>query len=132
MILSPRLSASATLSGLSGGVLSFGVVPDDIVTALTPFFVGDPGPQGDSWARTFETVSQNLEGYPFSITRVDGSISSIVYDLGGGQAITKTLGRSGGVVTTITLSGDTPAGIDLVKTLTRSDGAIVGVSYGSA
>jgi hypothetical protein len=157
MILSPRLSASATLSGLSGGALSFGAVPDDIVTALAPFFVGDPGPQGEagpqgevgpqgeagpqgetgpqgeSWQRTFETVAQGLEGYDYVINRAGGAVSTIVYDLGGGLSITKTLGRVGGVLTTITLSGDTPAGIDLVKTLTRDGGGnVTGATYGSA
>jgi hypothetical protein len=130
MILSPRLSASATLSGLSGGALSFGAVPDDIVTALAPFFVGQ---QGESWQRTFETVAQGLEGYDYVINRAGGAVSTIVYDLGDGLSITKTLGRVGGVLTTITLSGDTPDGIDLVKTLARDvDGNVIGASYGSA
>ena len=130
MILSPRLSASATLSGLSGGALSFGAVPDDIVTALAPFFVGDPGPQGESWQRTFETVAQGLEGYDYVINRAGGAVSTIVYDLGGGLSITKTLGRVGGVLTTITLSGDTPDGIDLVKTLARdANNKFAGASY---
>ena len=93
---------------------------------------GEQGPQGESWAETFETVAQGLKSYAYSIGRFDGSVSTIVYDLGSGLSITKTLGRVGGVLTTITLSGDTPAGIDLVKTLARDvDGNVIGASYGS-
>lgn len=95
---------------------------------------GPQGPQGDSWAETFETVAQGLKGYPFTVSRSGGAVSSITYDIGGGQTITKTFSRdANGAVQTITLSGDLPVGIDTIKTLGREgDGRIAGVGYGGA
>ena len=133
MILEPRISASAVLTGYSGGTLTLGALPEAISLALAPFYVGEQGDPGESWQETFETVSQNLNSYPATLNRSAGVLSSITFDLGGGQSITKTLGRVAGVLTTITLSGDTPSGITLVKTLLRDEaGNVTGYSYGSA
>lgn len=89
---------------------------------------GPTGPTG-SFADSFETVSKNLRSYPAALTYTLGQLTSIVYDLGGGDSITKTFGYSGGKLVTITLSGDTPSGIDLVKTFSYTGDNLTGVTY---
>ena len=77
----------------------------------------------------FETVSKNLKSYPYDITYdVDDNIDFIDYDTGSGT-ITKTFGYTSGDVTTITLSGSTPGGINLIKTFTYSGGQLTSVAY---
>ena len=84
-----------------------------------------------STVSAFETVSRNLNSKPFTMSRSGGVLQSITYDLGGGQSITKTLTRVNGTLSSVTLSGDTPSGIDLVKALQRdSGGNLTGVTYG--
>ena len=66
---------------------------------------------------TFETVSKNLKNYPYTLHYdIDGNITSIDYNTGSGT-ITKTFTYTDGVITQIVLSGATPAGISLTKTL---------------
>lgn len=86
------------------------------------------GGGGGDIAHSFETVSKNLSAYPATLTYTGDELTSIAYNTGSGT-ITKTFGYSGGQLTTITLSGDTPAGIDLVKTLVYSLGKLVGATY---
>ncbi|MEM6903621.1 MAG: hypothetical protein AAF556_10335 [Pseudomonadota bacterium] len=107
------------------------VPPTGPVVITTPADVGLRGLPGEGAPRSFESVAQNLDGHPFTLTRDDGVVSAITYNLGGGQSITKALNRDGdGVLTSITLSGDTPDGIELTKTLARDgDGVLTGVSY---
>ena len=52
-------------------------------------------------------------------------MASIAYANG----ITKTFAYSGGNLTTVTLSGATPGGIDLVKTLSYTGSDLTGVAY---
>lgn len=63
---------------------------------------------------TFETVSSNLPASDATLNYTSGDISSIVYSNG----ITKTFNYTSGNVTSIVLSGSTPGGIELTKTLT--------------
>ena len=84
--------------------------------------------KGDSWQEHFETVSKNLSSYPYVLNYTSGLLTSIVYTLPSGS-ITKTLNRTSGKLTSIVLSGDTPSGINLTKTLTYSGSQLVGVSY---
>ena len=78
-------------------------------------------------ADTFETVSKNLRsegatlGYDgagnlTTLTYADGIVKSLAYN-------------AGGDLETITLSGATPDGISLVKTLTYTNGNLTGVAY---
>lgn len=90
---------------------------------------GEKGDPGTSGGVTFETTSRNLLSYPATLNYTNGDLTSIVYDLGGGESITKTLAYAAGKLETITLSGDTPAGIDLVKTLTYTGDDLTGVAY---
>lgn len=97
-----------------------------------PGATGPQGPQGDSWAETWESVAQGLRAYPFVIVRdAAGRVSVVTYNLGAAQAIHKTLGRDGaGAVSTVTLSGDLPAGIATVKSILRDGaGKVAGVGY---
>jgi len=85
---------------------------------------------GGSGSDSYETVSQNLVAYDYTITyTVNGDIDHIEYDLGGGLTITKTFAYSSGDITDIVLSGDTPGGITLTKTFTYSSGDITAVEY---
>jgi len=84
---------------------------------------------GGGSTNSFETVSKNISAYPYEIAYSSGDVSTITYDLGGGQSIVKTFGYTSGDVTSITLSGDTPSGIDLVKTISYSGGAVDNVVY---
>ena len=92
---------------------------------------GDAGPAGPSGTLedNFETVSKNIKQYPSSLGYTSGDLTSVVYDLGGGDSITKTLNYTSGDLTSIVLSGDTPNGIDLTKTLTYTSGNLTGISY---
>jgi hypothetical protein len=80
-------------------------------------------------SNAFETISKNLKSYPYVLNYTDNALTSIVYDLGGGDEITKTLNYTGADLTSIVLSGDTPAGIDLTKTLSYTNGDLTGIEY---
>lgn len=77
---------------------------------------------------TFESVSQNLKSWNYSLNYTLGELTSIVYT-DGVNTITKTLYYTTGDLTSIVLSGDTPAGIYLTKTLTYTTGNLTGVTY---
>jgi hypothetical protein len=55
-------------------------------------------------------------------------LTSIVYTLPVGT-ITKTLNYTLGTLTSIVLSGDTPAGIDLTKTLGYTGSELTSITY---
>jgi hypothetical protein len=78
---------------------------------------------------SFETVSKNLKGYPYILNYSAGVLSSIVYNVGGGNYVTKTLNYTTGNLTSIVLSGATPGGILLTKTLSYSGGSLSSISY---
>jgi hypothetical protein len=59
---------------------------------------------------------------------VDDSVDEITYT-SGLNTIVKTFGYTGDKITTITLSGDTPAGIDLIKTLTYTGDKLTSIAY---
>lgn len=85
---------------------------------------------GDGVTDSFETVNRNLRAVPYTINYdLTGRLQSIFYDLGAGLSITKQYGYVSGVLTTITLSGDVPSGISLVKTLLYTAGKLTGVQY---
>jgi len=86
---------------------------------------------GSSIGDSFETVSKNLRVYPYTLNYGgNGSLDNIVYNIGGGNSITKTLNYDGsGTLTSIVLSGSTPGGIDLTKTLTYTSGKLSDITY---
>ncbi len=81
---------------------------------------------GGGIQNSFETVSANLSAYD-NVLNYDGSgnITSIIYSNG----VTKTFNYTGADITSIVLSGATPGGIELTKTLTYSSGSVVGITY---
>ena len=90
---------------------------------------GSPGPTGPEYTETFETISKNLKAYPYVLAFNAGKIETITYDLGSGQTIVKTFTFSGDLLSVITLSGDTPNGISLNKSLSYTGTILTGVSY---
>lgn len=87
------------------------------------------GVPGESWQETFETVSKNLKTKPYTLAYSGDQLTSITYDLGGGQQIVKTFGYTGSKLTSITLSGIIPDGINTVKTLHYTGEALTSVTY---
>lgn len=86
------------------------------------------GPQGQSWQEQFETVSKNLKSWNATFSYLLGVLQTITYT-DGAETIVKTFNYTGPQLTSIVLSGDTPSGIDLTKTLSYSSGVLISVSY---
>lgn len=82
-----------------------------------------------SLQKTYEHVSKNIDSSNSLPTYVGNDISYIVYDIGGGMSITKTFNYTGNKITSVVLSGDTPAGISLTKTIVYSGNKIVSTTY---
>lgn len=125
------ITAPITVDGVT--IASTIVVPSAVeVTAPITFGYkgdkGDKGDTGDSWQQTFETVSKNLINYPATLNYTGADLTSIDYTTGGGT-ITKTFGYTAGVLTSITLSGDTPAGIATTKTLGYTGDDLTSINY---
>jgi len=76
----------------------------------------------------FETVSKNLKSWNATFNYVGGVLSSIAYT-DGIDTITKTFNYTGGILTSIVLSGDTPSGIDLTKTLGFTSQDLTSITY---
>jgi hypothetical protein len=78
---------------------------------------------------SFERVNRNLKSYPAVLAYNGfGDLTTVTYTVPGGT-IVKTFNYTGGDLTSIVLSGSTPAGINLTKTLSYSVGNLVGVTY---
>jgi hypothetical protein len=76
--------------------------------------------------QSFETVAKNLSASNAELTYSSGDLETVEYSNG----ITKTLAyNGGGDLETITLSGSTPAGITLVKTLGYDDGNLSTITF---
>lgn len=115
----------ATVTISSEGPYTANVIEGESVVAV---FSGISFAEGIS--DSFETVNRNLRSYSYVINYdLTGRIQSIFYDLGLGLSITKQFGYVLGLLTTITLSGDVPNGVSLVKTLSYTTGKLTGVSY---
>lgn len=80
---------------------------------------------GASAAESFETVAKNLTAADATLGYTVGNLTSINYTSG----IVKTLAYGPNGLATITLSGATPGGIELTKTLTYTLGKLSGYSY---
>ena len=74
---------------------------------------------------TFEAVSRNLPSEGVSYGYSGGNLTEITYANG----VVKTLNYTGDTLTSIVLSGATPAGIALTKTLTYSGDDLTGAVY---
>jgi hypothetical protein len=104
--------------------------PANIVQTASYRFVSDT--EKATWNASldeeFESVSKNLKSYPYALNYTGTKLTSIVYTLPSGS-ITKSFNYTGSQLTSIVLSGSTPTGIDLTKTLTYSGSTLTGVSY---
>lgn len=83
---------------------------------------------GGSVSETFESVLRNLKSYNSTISYSGDLIDTIVYTLPSGT-VTETVDRTGNIINSITLSGDTPSGIDLIKTFNYTGNKITSFTY---
>lgn len=108
-------------SPTDGQVLTWDTMASSWVAATVP---------SSGIADSFETVSKNLIAWRYTINyNIDDTVDTIVYTDGFTQTITKTFNYTGDKLTSIVLSGDTPAGIDLTKTFTYTGDVITTVAY---
>tara|TARA_R110000822_G_scaffold33369_1_gene95178 strand:- start:130 stop:972 length:843 start_codon:yes stop_codon:yes gene_type:complete len=115
---------------------SFGVVGTKVSEAGELIIVGAWGKEfntgftsgAGSLQSTFETVNKNLKAYGFVLNYTGTSLTSIIYTKGS-SVITKTFGYTGELLTSITLSGDLPTGIQTIKTLQYTDSTLNGAVY---
>lgn len=75
--------------------------------------------------KSFETVSKNLDSSDATYTYTAGLLTQISYANG----IVKQLNYTEEALTSVTLSGSTPAGIELTKTFTYQQDNLVGTTY---
>jgi Collagen triple helix repeat (20 copies) len=90
--------------------------------------IGGGGSSGGSSTpapETFETVSKNLSASGAVMGYSGGDLVSVTYANG----IVKTLAYSIDGLASVTLSGNTPSGIALVKTFNYSSGSLSGFTY---
>jgi hypothetical protein len=124
--------ASVSLTGtLAGGSVTFRLVNDSANPGATRYYGTDAaGTKGfhPAVAVTYETVSKNLASWDATYAYTLGVLDTITYT-DGVDTIVKTFGYTLGVLTSITLSGDTPGGIELVKTLTYTGADLTSVDY---
>lgn len=86
------------------------------------------GSSGSGISESYETVNKNIKAYPYDVSYIDGLVSVISYDTPSG-AVNKTFAYSSGKLSSVTLSGATPGGIDLVKTFTYIGDSVSEVIY---
>jgi YD repeat-containing protein len=119
----PPSSHPHGLADLTQSGASTGQVPRWNGSAWAP---ATPAAGGGGIAETFETVAKNLGAEGATLAYSGGRLASITYASG----VTKTLAYDGsGRLASITLSGATPGGIELVKTLAYTGDALTGISY---
>ena len=120
-----------SIGTLESGFVNFQLVNDSPAPGATYYYgTNEAGAKGfyPGVAVTYETVSKNLKSWDATFAYSLGVLDTITYT-DGVDSIVKTFGYTLGVLTTITLSGDTPGGIDLVKTLTYSGADLATVGY---
>lgn len=80
---------------------------------------------GGGGSDSFETVNRNLAASDGTIAYSGGDIDTITYANG----VVKTFAYGVDGLSTVTLSGSTPGGIDLIKTFTYTLGEFTGFAY---
>lgn len=79
---------------------------------------------------TFETISKNLEGYEVTLGYTGDLLTTVAYKTGANTEITKTLNYNAEeLLESVVLSGDTPAGITLTKTLGYANEVLTSITY---
>lgn len=89
---------------------------------------GATGATGTSYQEEFETVSKNLKSWNASFSYTGDQLTSISYT-DGVDTVIKTFNYTGSQLTSIVLSGDTPSGINLTKTLGYTLGKLTTITY---
>lgn len=122
----------ATVPMAGGGASALSMMTDVNLDAVPQDKDGNyilGGSTGSS-SQSFETVSKNLNSYPFSVNYSGTQITSVVYTVPAGT-ITKSITYNGdNNVASVTLSGDLPSTItEKTKTITYTSGKITSVSY---
>lgn len=84
--------------------------------------------QSNGLGDSFETISKNLKSYPYAFNKTGNVLDSITYTLPTGT-IVKTFNRTGIILNSIVLSGDTPSGVDLTKTYNRVGEVLTDITY---
>lgn len=135
--------AASTVPGPTGPTGPTGATGPAGPTGATGAASTVPGPQGETGPQgptgptgatgefdtTFETISQNLKAYSYTINRTGETITSVEYTVPGPATITKTFTYASGRLESVALSG-TPLGPTIyTKLLTYTDDIITGVSY---
>jgi hypothetical protein len=82
-------------------------------------------PAAGGVAVSYETVASNLDASDAVYAYAGGDLDTITYANG----VVKSFSYSGGNLVSVTLSGATPSGIDLVKTLTYTGDDLTGKTY---
>ena len=88
---------------------------------------GYPGAPGSS-APSFETVSKNIKAWDAAFEYTGDQLDTITYT-NGTDTIVKTFNYTDGKLTSLVLSGNTPSGIELTKTLSYTGDQLTGVGY---
>jgi hypothetical protein len=79
---------------------------------------------------TYETVSNNLSSYPYTLSYSAGKLDQIEYTTTGTYSITKDFFYTGANLTSLVLSGDLPDGLTyLTKNLSYSGANLTSVIY---
>jgi hypothetical protein len=79
---------------------------------------------------TFESISKNLKSYPYTVNYTNNILTSIAYSLPDNKFITKMFEYTDNLLTSISLLGDIPPGIDTTKTLSYTvSNVLTGISY---
>jgi hypothetical protein len=111
-------SGGGTVNSVNGQTGVVVLDSDDIAEGSTNLY----------YKQTFETVNKNISSWDATISYSGGVVSSISYS-NGVLTVVKTFNYTGADLTSIVLSGDTPAGIDLTKTLSYTSGDLTGIAY---
>ena len=82
----------------------------------------------DKLGNSFEAVNKNLKDWTKALSYTGLKLNSETFTKGG-KTITKTYNYTSNLLTSVVLSGDTPARIDLTKSLTYSGLNLTGVAY---
>lgn len=91
-------------------------------------FTGPAGPSGGEDTYTFETVSKNIKAWNATLGYTGNQLTTITYT-NADQTIIKTFNYTDSKLTSLVLSGDTPSGIELTKTLLYTGDLLTGVNY---
>jgi hypothetical protein len=115
--------------GLISGDIGFGIRNNNGVIQIKNENGTWAAPGGGSSVTTFETINKNLLSYNVTATTESATLITQTYNGPNGDIIKSISFDSSGLPTTIVLSGDTPAGINLTKTFDFSSQEIPLITY---